>query len=247
MSDIAARRAALKEHFLRTPHAELPPRELLELLLSYAEPEDRLTGAARDLLTYFDSFSGVLNAGPEELLGLKGLDKSAAALVALAGCLVRRSLNEKAALPVISGPAAAGEYLVPRLLGLEREMMYALCLDEGLRLLSCRAICEGDVSRLKVDTYALLIEAQERDAAALIIAHNHPNGVALPSREDRITTDSLSRFLTGYGVTLIDHLVVAGYDFVSMASERPLAPPDSPLLAQYKTDPNVVRFRQPKY
>lgn len=247
MSDLAARRAALKEQFLRTPHAELPQRELLELLLSYVEAEDRLTPTARGLLTYFDTVSGVLNAGPEELMGLKELDKSAAALVALAGCLVRRSLNEKAALPVITGPARAGEYLVPRLLGLEREMMYALCLDEGLRLLSCRAICEGGVSQLKVDAYALLIEAQERDAAALIIAHNHPNGVALPSREDRITTDSLSRLLAGYGITLVDHLVVAGYDFVSMASEHPLAPPDCPLLEQYKTNPAVVHFSQPRF
>lgn len=247
MSDLAARRAALKERFLRAPHSEPPPGELLELLLSYAVEEERLTSTARMLLTYFDSLSGLLNAGIEELMGLEELDRSAAALVGLTGCLVRRSLSEKAGLPVITGPAGAGDYLVPRLLGLEREMMYALCLDDRLRLLSCRAICEGGVSQLKVDTYALLIEAQERDAAALIIAHNHPNGVALPSREDRITTENLSRLLAGYGVVLLDHLVIAGRDFVSMASEHPLAPPDCPLLDRYKTDPAVVRFSQPRF
>lgn len=232
MSDLVSRRAALKERFLKSSPGGLPERELLELLLSYVLPEDRLSPAADVLLERFGSLYGILNAGAPRLFGTEGLPERAACLAALAGTLIRRSPSDGGA-PDITGPAGAGKYLVPRLMGLEREMMYALCLDSRLRLLSCRAVCEGGVSRLSVDTYALLSEALDQDADAVIIAHNHPNGVALPSREDRATTVSLAELLNDFGIVLLDHLVIAGSDFVSLASEKIFSSYPSPIRDLY--------------
>lgn len=228
VKDLRSRRAALKARFLRT--STLPERELLELLLSYAQPEDRLAPSAETLLARFGSLAGILDADSRELSDLKELSGSAVGLVTVAGALIRRSLHQSGG-SVISSPQRAGEYLVPRLLGLNREMMYALCLDDRLSFLSCRAICEGDASRLRVDACGLLTEVLERNAAAVILAHNHPNGVALPSREDRVTTRRLAELLADFGVVLLDHLVVAGRDFVSLAAEEPLPP--SPLRGMY--------------
>lgn len=231
MNDLVSRRVALKERFLKSSSGELPERELLELLLSYALPEDKLAPAAGALLDRYGSLPGILKANIRSLSGTEGLSRPAAGLLGLAGTLVRRSGG--ADMPVISAPARAGKYLVPRLLGLAREMMYVLCLDDGLRLLSCRAVCEGGLSRLSVDVYALLSEIMDADADAVIIAHNHPNGVALPSREDLATTRSLAELLSDFGVVLLDHLIVAGPDFVSLASESSFTPAPSPLRDLY--------------
>lgn len=233
MSGPDPRRAALLERFLKSSPGELPDREVLELLLSCALPEDRLTAAADALLERFGTFPGILSARTEELLGTGGISRPAAGLLSLAGTLIRRSGGDPSGLPVISGPDKAGEYLVPRLLGLAREMMYALCLDERLRLLSCRAVCEGGPSHLGVDAYALISEVITADADALIIAHNHPSGVALPSREDRSTTRDLAELLSDFGIVLLDHLVVAGTDFVSLASENAFTALPSPLRDMY--------------
>lgn len=233
MSKLDSRRAALKESFLKSSSMEFEGEVLLELLLSYAMPEDKLEDAARSLFDRFGTPVGILGAGTEVLLNAEGLSKSAAHLVGLAGSLIQRSGVGLTGHPLLSSPAKAGEYLVPRLMGLEREMMYALCLDAHLRLLSCRPICEGDLSRLSVDAYALITEVMEMDADALIIAHNHPSGIALPSREDRVTTRDLAKLLTDFGIVLLDHLVVAGSDFVSLASEKAFTALPSPLHALY--------------
>lgn len=229
-------RRAMTERFLRSAPCQLPERELLELLLSYSLPEDKLALACAGLLDRFGSVAGALGADYEELSGVDGLTKDAAGLLALTRALIHRSALRNGVMGPVDSPSRAGEYLVPRLFGLEREMMYVLCLDRRLRFLSCRAVCEGSVSRLSVDAYGLIGEAMDCDADAVIIAHNHPNGIALPSLEDRRTTVKLSELLDRFGLVLLDHLVVSGQDFVSLASEGAFLPRPGAVSGLYHPD-----------
>ena len=229
MRNASDRRAALKTRFLEYGPDDLTDRELAELLAGFASGNDPRE-TALELTGRFGSLPDAVRAGQEELDAVRGIG-GAAMLFDLVGKLIRRAQTRCGPAGVINSPARAGEFFVPRLMGLSRETMYALCLDMDLRPLSCKGICEGGLSALKVDIYGLAALITQTDAAAVIIAHNHPNGIAIPSREDRHATASIAKLLSDLGVVLLDHLVVAGADFVSMAAEDPSLSGPEPLRA----------------
>ena len=95
--------------------------------------------------------------------------------------------------------------------------MYQLCLDAKGRLLSCRKVCEGDASSVGLNLRKIVENALLCNAVLVALAHNHPSGVALPSHEDEIATIQIRDALAAVDVHLVDHIIVADRDFVSMA------------------------------
>ena len=102
--------------------------------------------------------------------------------------------------------------------------MYQLCLDKKGKLLVCRRIGDGGLSSAGFSVRKLVENAVLTAASGVILSHNHPSGIALPSREDYGATEQAARALDAVGVPLLDHIIVADGDFVSMA--------DSGLLPQ---------------
>ena len=96
-------------------------------------------------------------------------------------------------------------------------MVYQLCLDRKGKLLACKKLGEGGVASADLDIRRLVENAILTGASAVILAHNHPSGVALPSQEDYAATDRAKEALAVVGVVLTDHIVVADGDYVSMA------------------------------
>ena len=123
--------------------------------------------------------------------------------------------------PMMSSPEAVRDYLRLRVAALEHEVFIVLFLDSQHRLISCDELFRGTLAQTSVYPREVVKAALARNAAAVILAHNHPSGVAEPSRADELLTQSLKQALALVDVRTLDHFVVAGERTISF-SERGL-------------------------
>ena len=159
----------------------------------------------------------MLSAPAADLQQVEGIGESAAVLVKLAPELCRRARDGAGRETVLSSTEAAGRYLTERFAGESGEAVYQLCLDKKGKLLVCRRIGDGGLSSAGFSVRKLVENAVLTAASGVILSHNHPSGIALPSREDYGATEQAARALDAVGVPLLDHIIVADGDFVSMA------------------------------
>ena len=207
-----------RQQFLRHGLDSFADHEVLELLLFYAIPRKDTNPIAHALMDRFGSLDAVLSAPVEELCRVKGVGESAAALLKLTPQVYRRSRIAAAERErVLNSSQRAGDYLLELFTGETAEILYELCLDRKGKLLACKRLGEGGVSYADLDIRKLVENALLTSASAVILAHNHPSGVALPSPEDYATTDRAKQALATVGVPLTDHIIVADQDFVSFA------------------------------
>ena len=211
-------RQKMRRRFLTGGLDSFAPHEALELLLYYAIPRRDTNVLAHALLERYGSLSAVFNAPVEDLMRLEGIGESAAILLHLVPQLSRRAgLEDAVQSAAISSSVQAGKYLLPLFEGKKREAVYQLCLDRKGKLLACKFLGEGGAASAVVDVRQVAENAILTAASAVILAHNHPSGVALPSAEDYAMTDRMKQALATVGVVLSDHIIVADGDFVSMA------------------------------
>lgn len=209
-------RARKKEQFLRAGPDSFADHELLELALFYAIPRRDVNGTAHLLLERFGSLAGVLNADAEELRRVSGVGDSAAVLLKLLTAVACRAGGGRE-IRIVSSTEEAGRYFLRLLDGESREILYLMCLDGKGKVLSCRAVSSGSVNMTAASVRQVVEQSLRAGSAAVILAHNHPSGVALPSRADQHMTEQVQEALRPLGIRLLDHIVVADGDFVSMA------------------------------
>lgn len=211
-------RARLKRRFLEHGEQVFDDHQLLELMLFFAVPQGDVNPLAHRLINHFGSFAAVLDAKPEELKKVKGVGEHTALFLSMFPDVMRRYMTSRAGGEErICSPADAGEYLLPCFFGARNETLYLLCLDAKGKVLSCRLLAEGSLDRVGLNSRQVVETALEDRASAVILAHNHISGVAAPSQADVSLTLALRPLLRSLGVRLLDHLVVADGDFVSMA------------------------------
>jgi DNA repair protein RadC len=193
----------------------------LELLLFYALPRCDTNVVAHSLLDRFGSLAGVMEAGEDELARVDGVGESAAVLLRLVPQLCRRYMVEKeGSAEAISDSASAGRYFVPRFMCETDEVVYIACLDSVHRIIYCGEIGRGVVNSAEVSVRKIVEVALRYNSSGVILAHNHVSGLALPSKEDEVTTRQIASALSLVGVSLVDHIIVADGEFVSMADSR---------------------------
>ena len=156
----------------------------------------------------------------EELVKIKGIGESAALFLKLVPSVSRyygvsKTKNEK----FVSTIDEAGNYLMPRFIGLRNEVVYLVCLDVKGKILDCRMVFEGSVNSAAISIRRILEIALSCNSTSVIIAHNHVSGIALPSTEDEVTTRKLCEALSAVGIKLLDHIIIADDDYVSMLSD----------------------------
>lgn len=200
--------------------------EVLELLLYYAVPRRDTSPIAHRLIERFGSISGVLAASPEELEQVEGMGENAATLVSLLLPVCRRAYRSEARETgvILSSTERAGDYFCRIFQGLREEEFYQACLDAKGKLLSCTRIASGGTDSVSINMRSIVKTALQVRASGVILSHNHPSGVALPSGDDNATTLMAYDALRTVGIELIDHIIVADGDFVSLRDNGLLPP-----------------------
>lgn len=211
-------RDRLRARFLEYGLDNFNDLNALELLLFYAIPRRDTNEIAHALLECFGSLEGVFYASERELLQVPGIGTNAAALIRLVPQLMKKSaLSRPDRREVIMNSSDAGRYFVPRFMYEQDEVVYLLCLDGQKRVIKCAEMGRGVVNCVETSIRRIVETALKYKSSSVILAHNHPDGLALPSSEDDMVTKQVSTALALVGVSLEDHIIVAGDDFVSFA------------------------------
>lgn len=209
-------RERLRSRFIEHGLDNFNELNALELLLFYAIPRKDTNPIAHALLDRFGSLYGIFDAGERELMEVEGVGESAAALIRLIPQLVRKSyMSRSGSNPVIGSTRAAAEYLIPRYLFEKDEFILLMCLDSGKRLISCTEMGRGVVNAVDVNVRRIAETALKNRASYVIISHNHPDGNAMPSREDDYVTKRVYSALEAINISLSDHIIVSGERYSS--------------------------------
>lgn len=211
----------MKELFLKTGLDSFSPHAVLELLLYYAIPRRDTNPIAHELMRRFGSLSGVFDAPMEELLKVDGVGKSAAVLLKMVTQLSRvYEENLDRGKKTVCDYDEAGKMFVKKFIGRQNEAVMLMLLDSRERILYCGVVSEGSVTAANIYIKTIVRLAVRYDAVYAILAHNHPSGECLPSKQDLDTTRWIFDALGTVEVRLIDHIIVGGNDYVSLANSR---------------------------
>ena len=210
-------RQRMRERFLAEGLDHFTEYQVLELMLFYVIPRRDTNPIAHALIDRFGSLSQVLEAPVEELEKVDGIGPNAALLLNLITAAARYyAVNRTEKQKILRTIEDCGEYLKSFFVGRRSEMVYLLCLDAKCKVLGCREVGEGSVNSANVPLRRVVEIALGLNASSVVLAHNHPSGLALPSGEDIATTQRVAAALSAVDVHLVDHIIVADDDFVSL-------------------------------
>ena len=196
-------REKMRQRFMTGGLDAFADHEILELLLYYAIPRRDTNPIAHALMERYGSLPAVLAAPMEDLKRTEGIGESAAVLLHLVPQVCRRArLAQVGEDQVLNSSERAGAYLLECFDGESREVIYQLCLDRKGKLLACKRLGEGSVASADLDVRRLVENAILTGASAVILAHNHPSGVALPSDGDYTATMRVRAALNAIGIEL---------------------------------------------
>lgn len=212
-----------REKLLQKGPASLSDAELLAIFLRTGLPGKSAVDLARGLIGHFGSLTALFAAGEQAFCRMPGMGAAKYAQLQAVIEMARRALQEEIAeRDALASPQAVRDYLRLRLQGLPHEVFMALFLDAQNRILASEELFRGTLTQTSVYPREVVKRALHHNAAAAIFAHNHPSGVAEPSRADEVLTQALKSALALVDVRVLDHFVVAGNQLVSFA-ERGLA------------------------
>lgn len=207
-----------REKLLARGPAALTDGELLALLLRTGLKGEGVLALSQRVLDLAGGYAGLLAAAPERLKAIKGLGPAKRAELLAVMEMARRALAQQMqAAPVFDSPASVKDYVALQLAGREQEVFAVLFLDSQHRLLRLEELFHGTLAQTSVYPREVVRRALALNAGAVILAHNHPSGVAEPSRADEHLTQALKSALALVDVRVLDHLVVGQGLVVSMA------------------------------
>lgn len=217
MSIHIGHRQRLKDRFRAEGLDHFSERHALELLLFYAIPQRDTAPLAQELLDRFGSLPQVMDAPIQELEKVPGVGPNVSTLLALSTAFSRYYMVKRTCNTVILNTTElCGDYLAQHFRGRRNETVFLICLDAKCKLLSCKEVGEGSVNSANIPIRRVVELALAVNATTVILAHNHPSGIAVPSDEDVLTTRRLAVALDAVDICLADHIVVADDDYVSM-------------------------------
>ena len=210
-------RQRLKERFIKTGLSDFEDHNILELLLFFSVPRSDTNELGHKLLKKFGSISNVFDAPIEELCKVDGIGMHSATLIKMIPELCNiYHVDKTENVTVVNSTNMAGRYFVPRFMGKKDEEVHIMLLDDKKKVIKCEMISKGTVNSSTVSIRKIATEALNCGATGVVLAHNHPGGLALPSGNDIHVTRKIYRALKLIDIQLCDHIVVADGDFVSM-------------------------------
>jgi DNA repair protein RadC len=207
-----------RERLLRCGPAALSDGELLAVFLGSGMRAIHALELARELLNRFGSVSAILAAEQTDLCSARGIGTARFCRLSASVELVRRALREELGRrDVLGSPSAVRDFLRLKLRDLPHEVFVGLYLDAQNRVIGEQELFRGTLTQTSVYPREVVKSALARNAAAMILAHNHPSGVAEPSHADEALTRALRQALALVDVRVLDHFVIAGNSATSFA------------------------------
>jgi DNA repair protein RadC len=207
-----------REKLLAGGAQSLSEAELVAILLRTGTKGFSALDIARDLLLEFGSVRGLLTADRDDLCRRPGLGPARYVTLQAALELARRHYQElMRSGPALTNPRATQEFLRMRLRDLQYEVFCCVYLDSRHRFLGFEELFRGTIDGASVHPREVVKRALSRNAAAIILAHNHPSGIPEPSQADEFITRRLKDALGLVDIRLLDHLIVGDSGCESLA------------------------------
>ena len=217
MSTHDGHRERMRQQLKTSGMDSLSDVQVLEILLYYAISRADTNPIAHALLERFGTLDAVLDAPQAELVKVPGVGEKAAQLISLIPQLERRHLLSRSRQQtILNTTVKCGRYLTPFFHGEQEEVVYLLCLDGKCKVIDCAPVHRGGINVAGISVRSIVKAALGCNATSVVLAHNHPAGIALPSPEDVQTTKILKQALDAVSIVLADHIIVADDDFVWM-------------------------------
>jgi len=219
--DHGGHRKRLKENFLENGLESFEPHNVLELLLFFSIPQKDTNDIAHALINEFGSVSAVFDAPYEDLLKVKGVGENTACLLKLIPEISRAYHTDKFdSNALVMSSKELEEYVKAQYIGCTVERVIAVCFDNTGKHKATKVISEGVENVAQVDVKRILQLVLKVNATNVVIAHNHPNGVAAPSRADLELTANLASVLSSIACRLSEHYIVAGDDCIALSKNK---------------------------
>lgn len=210
-------RQRMKHRFKETGLSGFNDINVLELLLFYAVPRQDTNPLAHALIERFGGLNEVLEASMDELMEVPGVGENVATLLKLFPAVCKRYLtnqhNKKIAYNTVS---ELKNYIIPLFAFEPEELLYMICMDSGNHITYCQVMSRGSEEAVYADTKKIAQIAITRKANSVVLAHNHPSGIAEPSPSDIAVTKQIRECLQLCDVELLDHFIVADDDCISL-------------------------------
>ena len=211
-------RERLKEKFLEFGLDGLEDHELVEILLFYAIPRQNTNEIAHRLINEFGRLSDILEADTENLMRIKGISKHSAVLFKLILASINKYMNEQNDIVnAMLTPKNINKYIKNLFYGHTNEVAYALLLDKDCVVKKVKKLSSGTVNAAPLYPREVVKLAVNERYPYMLLAHNHPNGNAMPSQNDFKITKTIELALNFVDVRLVDHVIVSGDDVISLA------------------------------
>jgi DNA repair protein RadC len=207
-------RGRLRDRFQQKGLDSFSDAEVLELLLSFGTPRSDCKEPARLALKHFGSLPSVLEASSLDLLEIKGIGPKNSFAVHFVQAVARRYLKERLrGKRYLHSSDQVREYLLHSMRGLKKEIFTVIFLDSSHAVIDSEIVAEGTINFNTVYPRELLRLALDHNAAALIVAHNHPSGSLQPSTQDKHLTRTLFLVASFMNINLLDHLIIGDGSF----------------------------------
>lgn len=227
-------RNRLKNRYKKSGRNGLADYEFLELLLTYAIPRKDVKPLAKELISKFGSIRRVFDEPLENLILVNGIGEHSALLLKLIkDCIKQYFEPETNAKIVLSSPESVNSYLnneintnelhsylKAELGSLNREFFMVLCLNSSNELIDKQVLFAGTIDQAQVYPREILRIALLKNAASIILVHNHPSGNSKPSDDDIILTRRLEEIAKEFGLRIHDHIVVSKNSAFSIKANR---------------------------
>ncbi len=212
-------RKRVRERYQLTGLDGFADHEVLELLLFYANKRGDTNQTAHNLINTFGSLADVLEAPFEELINVPDVGEVAATLLTMMPNLFRRYTQDKLKnVAVVAMASQAVEYLMPKFFGLSEERVAIICTDAQNKVNNFCFVSHGSLSLAQVDVRQIAQTALRNNAYNVILAHNHPGGVAAPSQSDIETTKAVVSAFKAIGVHVSDHVILNDTEGFAMST-----------------------------
>lgn len=213
----ADHRARMQERVRRHGLESLAEHEVLEYLLFFAIPRKDTNALAHRLIQHFGDFCKVLEANEDQLCEVEGIGPASARLI----CLILETaryynIKKRRPRPCLKNTGKAVEYLQPLFYGQQNELFYVIAMDEDMYPLRDLRVEEGLHNQVTVDYQKTVRMVVKTGCTRVILAHNHPTGLALASKGDMLSTMMLVKALGSVGIDVEDHIIICKEEYYSM-------------------------------